>query len=79
MVRDDSFIYVVYTRVNDLIDTSTWKMFHSIAKRENKMLRLVNQAKLRSYRNTPKYKLGFRIPMNYEQAMELDDKNRNTR
>ena len=38
---------------------------------------MVNQAKLRSYYYTPKYKFGFCIPMNYEQALKLDERNNN--
>ena len=38
---------------------------------------MANQAKLRSYHYTPKYKLCFCIPMNYEQALKLDERNNN--
>ena len=43
------------------------------------MLRLVNQAKLRSFRTTPVYMYGYQVPRNHEQAMELDLKNGNTK
>ena len=38
---------------------------------------MVNQDKLRSYYYTPKYKFGFYIPMNYDQAIKLDERNNN--
>ena len=40
---------------------------------------MINQAKLRSYRHSPKYMFGFEIPRNYKHALELDKKNGNTR
>ena len=41
------------------------------------MIRMVNQAKLRSYHYTHKYKFGRCIPMNYDQAIKLDERNNN--
>ena len=43
------------------------------------MLRMVKQAKLRSYKYSPKYMFGFEIPRSYKHALELDEKNGNTR
>ena len=40
---------------------------------------MVNQAKLRSYRTAPKYKFGYQIPSNHEEAMRLDKKNLSTK
>ncbi len=38
------------------------------------MNRLVQQAKLRSFHTTPKYKFGYKVPKNYDGAMRLDAK-----
>jgi hypothetical protein len=38
-----------------LLDTDGWKGFHSLAKRAKKMLRMVNQSKLRPYKTCKKY------------------------
>ena len=48
--------------------------FKHLSKREKKLLRLQNQAKLRSYRTTPKYKFGYQIPRSndYEHALSID-------
>ena len=56
-------------------------MFQSLAKREKKILRLKNQDKLRSYRNSPKHKFGHEIPRNnyYDNAVSMDNKNINDR
>ena len=43
------------------------------------MLRMVNQAKLRSYNTAPKYKYGFEVPHDYKHALQLDERNGNTR
>ena len=45
-----------------------------IAKREKVLNRIVKQAKLNSYRNSPKYKYGYQILRNYKEAIELDKK-----
>jgi hypothetical protein len=37
-----------------------------------------DQAKLRSYNMTPRYKYGFEGPRTYEQALKLDKRNGNT-
>ena len=51
--------------------------FKSITNRELKFRRLVNQAKLRSYRLAPRYKYGYEVPRDYKHAMELDIRNGN--
>ncbi len=55
-----------------LLDTDGWKGFHSLAMRAKKMLRMVNQSKLRSYKTCKKYMYGFEIPRGYEDPIRLD-------
>ena len=43
------------------------------------MARLMNQAKLRSYRTVPKYMFCFQVLSNYAHAIELDIQNKNTK
>jgi hypothetical protein len=38
---------------------------------------MANQAKLRSYRTSPKFKYGFELPRNYEHVISLDRRNGN--
>ena len=40
---------------------------------------MVNQAKLRSYRTAPRYKYGYKVPQDYNHAVELDKRNGNTK
>jgi hypothetical protein len=49
-----------------------------IAKREKKMLCMVNQSRIKATCNTPRYKFGYRIPCNYNEAMQFDLRNGNT-
>jgi hypothetical protein len=42
------------------------------------MLRMVNQSHIKVTRNAPRYKFGYRIPHNYDEAMQFDLKNGNT-
>jgi hypothetical protein len=55
-----------------LLDTNGWKHLHSLAKRANKMLHMVNQSKLWTYKTCKKYMYGFNIPLGYEDAIRLD-------
>ena len=71
----------IYARDHDLLDKPSWKRFARLAKREKKLLRLQNQAKLRSFHNLPRYKYGYELPRNndYEYILELDKRNRNSK
>ena len=40
---------------------------------------MTNQAKLRSFRRSPKYKFGYQVPNNHAEAMLLDKKNLNSK
>ena len=40
---------------------------------------MANQAKLRSFRTTPRYKFGFEVPRDYAHAVQLDQRNGNTK
>ncbi len=69
----------IYAKEHDLLDAKGWKHFRNTAKREKHFLWLVKEAKLHSYCNTPKYKFGYQIPRDYEEAMKFDKMNRNDR
>jgi hypothetical protein len=42
------------------------------------MLRMVNQSRIKVTRNAPRYKFGYHIPRNYDEAMQVDLRNHNT-
>ena len=77
----DKYVLAEYARDNGLLDEweSPRMKLKAAAKNSKKLLRLVNQAKLKSYKNTPVYKNGHKVPRNHQQAMELDRINGNTK
>jgi hypothetical protein len=72
IAADDPVTCAIYAQDNGLLDTDGWKRFRSLAKRAKKMLRMVNQSKLRSYKTSKKYSNGFEIPRDYADAQRLD-------
>jgi hypothetical protein len=79
IAADDPMTCAVYAREHDLLDVKGWKCFWNLAKREKHFIRLVKQAKMKSYCQNLKYKFGYRIPKDYEEALELDELNQNTK
>ncbi len=67
-----------YAKENGLLDTPGWKRFRRLAKRDKVLTRMLNQAKLKSFRNSPTYKYGFKVPKTVQQAYEIDKENGNT-
>ena len=68
-----------YAIEHNLLDTPGWSRFKRIARRQDKIERIIKQAKLRSYRLRPKYKYGFEVPRDYNHALQLDRQNGNTK
>ena len=78
IAADNPVTCAIYAKENDLLELDGWRQFKQIAHCEQKLIRMANQAKLRSFRTTPVYKFGFMVPRNHAQAVELDAKNGNT-
>ena len=76
---DDPVTCAIYAREKGLLDTPGWKRFKRLARREKKLIRMANQAKLRSFRTSNKYKYGHIVPNNYAHAMRIDQQNGNTK
>ena len=72
IAQDDPVSCALYARDEKLLDLPGWKRFRGIIKRQKKLLRMANQAKLRSFRTTPKYKYGIEVPRDFRHAMALD-------
>ena len=77
--EDDAISLANYARDNNLLETDGWKRLKRFAKRTKKLKRMINQAKLRSFRTSPKYMYGYRVPRTYEEAIEIDKQNANTK
>jgi len=69
----------LYARNNNLLDLPSWRKYRRLAKRHKVLRRLICQAKLKSYKSSPKYMFGIRVPNNHEEAMYLDQLNGNTK
>jgi hypothetical protein len=76
---DDPVSCANYARENNLLDTPGWIRFRKLAKRSKMLIRLAKQSKLRSFRTTPVYQYGFRVPRNHKEAVEIDKDNRNNK
>ena len=61
-----------------LLDLPGWKRFKNIAKREKKMIRMLNQAKLSSFRRVPIYLFVFKVPCSLQEAIKIYEENGNT-
>jgi hypothetical protein len=75
--KDDPVICAVYACEHGLLEEEGWKRFKGIEKGENKMLHMVNQSRIKATHNTSRYKFGYHIPCNYDEAMQFDLKNGN--
>jgi hypothetical protein len=78
IAKDDPVTCAIYAKDNGLMDTPGWKHFKSIAKRQKKFTRMVNQAKLRSHSTATKFKSGYQVARNYAKAVRLDERNGNS-
>ena len=75
------YLLAEYAQENGKLDAWNSKSMpiKKIAKQNKLMVRMVNKAKLESYKNNTTYMFGYEVPRNHEQAMELDRKNGNSK
>ena len=74
IAADDPVTCAIYVDENDLLELPGCKRFRSIAKKRKKMIRMANQAKLRSFRTTLKYQYGFEVPRDYRMPFRLTNR-----
>jgi hypothetical protein len=79
IASDDPVTCAEYSKEKNLLDLPGWKQFRRLAKSEKQLKRMINQAKLKSYRRDPFWKFGVLVPRNHAQVMELDIVNGNTK
>ena len=79
IAADDPVTCAIYAKEHGLLQEEGWKRFRKIARRQKNLLLAANQAKLRARRMTLVYKYGFLVPRNHDQAVELDERNGNTK
>ena len=71
IAADDPVTCALYAKQNNLLNTPGWKIFKGIAMRDKKMIRMLNQSKLRSFRTAPIFKNGFQVPRTPEEAIAI--------
>jgi hypothetical protein len=69
----------LYAKEKGLLETDGWKRFKNIAKNDKKLERMLNHSKLKSIKQSPKYKFGYQVPRNSRDATELDKRSGTTR
>ena len=75
--KSDPVTCAIYARDNDLLNLPGWTRFKQLARRQKRLIRMANQAKLKSFRNRPVFKFGIQVPRDHRHAMELDRANGN--
>ena len=78
IAADDPVTCAIYASENKLLNFPGWRQFKSSAINQQKLSRMINQAKLKSFNLSPRFKYGFEIPRTYDQAIQLDERNNNT-
>ena len=76
---DDPVSCAEYADMAGLLQVDGWRRFRRIAKNKKKLRRMINQAKLHSYRHAPRFMFGYEVPHNFKRAVELDSLNGNTK
>ena len=74
---DDPVSCAIYAKKNNLLEEEGWKRLKLLARRQKKLIRLQNQAKLKPCRNRKVYKFGVLVPRDHNHAMEIDTQNGN--
>jgi hypothetical protein len=65
IASDDPVTCAEYAMKHHLLETPGWKRFRRFAKSEKKLKRMINQAKLKSYRREPFWKFGVLVPQTH--------------
>ena len=73
------FTCVVYAKDQDLLHVDGWERFKHIAKKQQTLTGAINQTKLRQVWRSSLYQFGLLIPRDYKHALELDNKNGNSK
>jgi hypothetical protein len=69
LAADDPISCAAYAKRNGLLDVPGFKRFKRMANRDKKFQRLVNQAKLKYFRRTMKFRYGVLVPNTHEEAI----------
>ena len=74
--NDDPVTVSVYAQKNNLLRTPGWRRCKRYVRNAKTLGRAINQVRLKSYRNRPKYKYGHQVPRDHNEALLIDEKTR---
>ena len=77
--NDDQVSVSLYAMKNNLLHLSGFKRCKRWTKSAKKMARMINQARLKNFRNKPVYQCGYQVPRNHEEAAFIDERCGNTK
>jgi hypothetical protein len=78
-LADDPISVSLYAMKNGLLYEPGFKRCRSHVKSSKKLARMINQTKLRNFRNKPVYMYGYQVPRNHDEAVFIDERNGNTK
>ena len=73
---DNPVTVSMYAKKNGLL--REWPQCRRYTKNRKTMSRMAHQAKLKNFRQQPRYKFGIQVPRNHDEAMMIDTRNGNT-
>ena len=79
LFNDDPVSVSLYAMKNDLLHLDGFKRCKKYTKNTKKLARMINQARLKSYRNKPVYQYGYQVPRNHDEAVFIDERMGNTK
>jgi hypothetical protein len=79
LFNDDPVSVSLYAMKNDLLHTDGFRRCRKYTKNTKKLARMINQARLKSYRNKPVYQYGYQVPRNHDEAVFIDERVGNTK
>ena len=77
--EDDPVTLAAYARKNGLLELPGWRRLKRYATRVKVIARMINQVRLKNYRNRPRYKYGFQVPRDHDEAVMIDEREGNTK
>ena len=75
--RDDPVTLSMYALKHDLLNEPSWRRCRTYTKRQKVIGRMINQVRLRNFRNRPRYQYGFQVPRNHQEAVMIDEREGN--
>ena len=64
-----------YAKKHGLHDTAGWKHLKCYGKTDKRLIQAAKQSRLRQAGASIRYKFGYQVPRNYQEAAKLDQEN----